>query len=135
MHQQTLAVAQYSHKKISSQINSTMPTVTRTLAKGIAPRVRSPKNKKKSALNHSSTKLGPQKNKRKASESDSDNDESLSDSDPKPKQKRKAAKCQRTDEPESEIETVDAAEPEPIVEEVEINPDSDDEVSQTPYRN
>ena len=102
-----------------------MPTVTWTLAKGIPPRVRSPETKKKS------TKPAPPKNKRKASKSDNDSSNETSsesgDSDPKPKPKRKAVKRQ-CKEPESDTETVDGAEPEPMVEEVEQNPDSDDEV-------
>ncbi len=109
-----------------------MPTATRTLAKGIPPRVHTPKTKRKSALKHSSTKPVPLKSKRKASKIDNDSGDETSsksgDSDPKPKQKRKAAKRRRTEEPESDMEIVDGAEPEPMVEEVERDPDSDDEV-------
>ena len=112
-------------QKISGHINSTMFTVTWTLTKGIPPRVRSPKTKKKSALKHSGTKQVPPK-KHKASQSDNDSSDETSsksgDSNSKPKQKRKTAKCQHKEEPESDTETVDGAKPEPIVEEVEQNP-------------
>jgi hypothetical protein len=112
---------------------STMPTITRTVAKGIAPRVRSPARPKKkpSASKHSA----PKNNKRQKSQSNDDTDSS-EDSDPKPKKgPKKAAKRQRIDisDAESGIEIVDQAEPEPVVEEVEDNPDlPDDEVSAIP---
>ena len=118
-----------------------MPTVTRTVAKGIPPRVRSPsKSKKKSALKRP-TKPAKKHHKRNASASGDDESEKTSESDgsePKPK-KKKRAKRQRLEESDSEVEIVDdGAEPEPLVEEVrEDDPArlSSDEVSKTPHWN
>ena len=107
-----------------------MPTVTRTIAKRIPPKVHSLKTKKKSAPKHSSTKSALKKDKRKADQSGNDSSNETSpesgDSDPKT---RRAAKRQRTEEPTSNTETVDDGELGPMVEEVEKNPDSNDEVS------
>jgi len=107
-----------------------MPTLTRTIAKGIPSRVRSPKTKKKSAPKHSSTKSALKKDKRKVDQSDNDSSDETSpesgDSNPK---KRRAAKRQRTEEPTSDTEMVDDGELRPMVEEVKKNPDLNDEVS------
>jgi len=110
-----------------------MPTTTRTLTKGIPPRIHSPPCKgggKKTAQ----PKMAPKHHKRHASESS--NEECPSDDapeshseNPKPKQKgKKHAKWCCTKEPEDEednddeveeVEEVDGAEPEPEVEEVD----------------
>jgi len=98
--------------------NGTMSTITRAIAKGIPPRVRSPggKTKKKSALKPS-TKPAPKHHKRNAQDDES---EETSDNESEPKAKKKCSKRRRTEEsPQSEVEVVDGAEPEPLVEEVE----------------
>jgi hypothetical protein len=110
-----------------------MPTVTQTVAKGIAPRVCSPaRHKKKPSASKYSA---PKNNKRQNSQSDDDTDSS-EDSDPKPNRgPKKAAKRQRIEasDTESGAEIVDQTEPEAVVEEVEDDPGlSDDEVSAIP---
>ena len=104
-----------------------MPTVTRTIAKGILPRLRSParpaKGKTKKAVL-----------KRKAVDSDADTDES-DGSDPTPRSKKRTKKRRQEVSPDNDVEIVDT-DPEPNVEEVDDDEGSscdDSEVSTTPF--
>jgi hypothetical protein len=114
-----------------------MPTITRTLAKGIAPRIRSPP-RKRGRKNTTSKRKSAQKRHR-GNDSESGDEESeetrdTDDSEPKPKGK-KPTKRRRAEKSESEPELVDGAEPEPVVEEVEEHGPTlsgDDEVSTHP---
>jgi hypothetical protein len=120
---------------ISSE--SPQPTITRTLAKGIAPRICSPL-RKRSRKNTTSKRKSAQKRHRK-NDSESGDEESeetraTDDSEHKPKGK-KPTKRRRAEESKSKAELVDGAEPEPVVEEVEEHGPTlsgDDEVSTCP---
>jgi hypothetical protein len=93
-----------------------MPNVTRTVAKGIAPRTHLPPKPKK-------------KNSRKRNADDSSADETETESnDPLPKAKAKKHKRQRKVSIESveELETVDDT-AKPLREEVEVVSDENDE--------
>ena len=119
-----------------------MPTTTRTLMKGIPPRIRSPPRKgggKKAAQ----LKSAPKNHKRHASESgdeESPNEDTSDSENPKLKQKgKKPAKWRCTGEfgeeeaeVEEEVEQVDDAVPEPEVEEVDDSASSGDKVSNIP---
>ena len=97
--------------------NSTMSVVTRAIAKGIPPRVRSPGKTKKKAVPKPSKKPAPKHNKRNASEGSNDESE---ESNHELEQNQKAGKkYTKRQHIEPDVEMVDDAEPEPLVEEVE----------------
>jgi len=115
-----------------------MSAVTRAIAKGIPPKVHEPGKTKKKSAPKPSTKPAPKHHKRNATESSNDKSEGISDIESKPKaKKKKRTKQRRTEEspqPDSEVEIVDGAAPEPLVEEVEEDDPKiyGDEVSSNP---
>jgi len=102
-----------------------MPSVTRTVAKGIVPRKHEPgrPTKRKPSANKAGKKKVAPNLKRHATESDDDQSEERSDSEdsePKAKTQRKSrTKRQRQDLSEEEEEVVDDDADEPEVEEIE----------------
>ncbi|KAF8173117.1 hypothetical protein BJ912DRAFT_859601 [Pholiota molesta] len=105
-----------------------MPSITRTIAKGIAPRLHEPKGKAKArALAQGKEKKArtiksSKHHKRLASDGseseENSNGSDSDDSDSEPKKKKKSTKRRRIEESEAEIEIVDE-DGEPLVEEVD----------------
>ena len=124
-----------------------MPTVTRTVAKGIPPRLRSPKQKQKgSAKKVHNEKVAKNLKRKVATDSDEESSESGESSDLPRERRKKKNKRQRTtplsSDSDEEVEVVNnASKPLPVVEEVddmpEVEPvqsDDSDPVSKNPQR-
>jgi hypothetical protein len=88
-------------------VSISMPTVTRTVAKGIPPRLRSPARPAK----------GKTKNKRKAIDSNADERDG---SEPEPRSKKRGNKRRREVSSDNDVEMVSDTDPEPIVEHIDM---------------
>ena len=88
--------------------HSTMTITTRTIAKGIPPRVHAPKGKAKPLAKKTNTTKTTKSHKRAASDSENDEESTSNDSEPPPK---KNTKRRRIEDLESEVEVVEDVEP------------------------
>jgi hypothetical protein len=118
--------------------DDTMPTITRTVALGIPPRLRSPAKQKKRRAKKVHHEKVVKSRKRKVTDSDDESSENSESDSPKEKSRKKKRQRTISLSSDEEMEVVDnASKPLPAVEEVDdmdVEPTACDSVSNNPRR-